>query len=336
MYQAFTKIFGFLARSVFIPRIYLCMAQNQTTIRNEMKNAMLMLAVGALAVSNVLAADFTRHEEEILFTDSQSAVLKANMTSGGSAVIATGEKLVQPFGICIGNKGEYFVSDTGCLGIVGIDPQTGSQRVLATSPGLGIPFGIASEQGGTLLVANAQSLVRVNPETGAHRTVTSGGYLTVPLAVAVAVNGTIFVADAMGSIVEVNGRTGAQKLITSGGYLNRPQGIAVRGKDIYVTGVATSDGNFGVGRVVHVDAKSGQQTVLAEGQHLVGPVGITIDKKGNLIIADPYTINEESADLFDGGIVGVDAVTGAQKLIARGKQSFVNPRCVALVRATAE
>jgi hypothetical protein len=86
-----------------------------------------------------------------------------------------------------------------------------------------------------------------------------------------------------------------------------------------------------VGRVVHIDANSGAQDVLAEGGYLVGPVGITVEKNGNLIVSDPYTINEASADLFDGGIIGLDAKSGQQSLIARGKAGFVNPRCVVLV-----
>jgi hypothetical protein len=64
----------------------------------------------------------------------------------------------------------------------------------------------------------------------------------------------------------------------------------------------------------------------------VGPVGISIEKSGDLIIADPYTINSESVDLFDGGIIRVNPDNGEQTLLARGKESFVNPRCVAIVR----
>src|SRR5260370_34187267 len=138
---------------------------------------------------------------------------------------------------------------------------------------------------------------------GAQTTHDSGGNLKVPLAVAVGENGDIFVAYAFGAIVQINPRTGAQTLVTTGGYLQRPQGIAVHGKDIYVTDVATADGNFGVGRIVHVDAHTGEQSVLSEGGYLVGPVGITMEQNGNLIVSDPYTINEASVDLFDGGMI---------------------------------
>jgi len=156
--------------------------------------------------------------------------------------------------------------------------------------------------------------------------------LKVPLAVAVAPHGDIFVADAFGPIFRVNPRSGAQSLISSGGYLQRPQGLAVRGNDIYVTDVATSDMNFGVGRIIRIDMQSGQQSILSEAGILVGPVGITVESDGNLFVGDPYTINPESTDQFDGGIIRIDKNTGAQKLIARGSNNFVNPRGVAVVQ----
>ena len=89
--------------------------------------------------------------------------------------------------------------------------------------------------------------------------------------------------------------------------------------------------NFGVGRIIHVDAQTGHQTVLSQGGFLVGPVGIALDSGGQIIVGDPYTINPDSADLFDGGIIAINKITGEQKLLARGQDGFVNPRCVALV-----
>src|SRR5206468_1135393 len=92
-----------------------------------------------------------------------------------------------------------------------------------------------------------------------------------------------------------------------------------------------SDGNFGVGRVIHVDSRSGDQTVVSEGGYLVGPVGIAVDASGQIVVGDPYTINSESPDVYDGGIIRIDPVSGAQTLIARGHGSFVNPRGLAIV-----
>src|SRR5207249_527991 len=54
--------------------------------------------------------------------------------------------------------------------------------------------------------------------------------------------------------------------------------------DLYVTGLKTHDGNFGVGRVTHVDARTGIQTMVAEGGYLVRPEGITVEANGQLIV----------------------------------------------------
>ena len=65
---------------------------------------------------------------------------------------------------------------------------------------------------------------------------------------------------------------------------------------------------------------------------MVGPVGIAIDDEDQLIVGDPYTINENSRDLFDGGIIRINPATGHQTLLARGQGNFVNPRGVAIVK----
>jgi hypothetical protein len=307
-------------------------------VLSGMLNSMaFLLAINALGLydNQAVAAGRTPTRTDVVFTDSQAAVLKTSTSTHGSALVAEGQKLDQPFGICVCPNGEYLVTDTGCLAIIGVNPADGTQRIVSRGGMLGVPFGIATEKNGSVLVANAQSLIRIDPQTGAQSVASSGGMFQVPIAVAVAANGNIFVADILGSIIQINPRTGLQTLITSGGYLKRPQGIAVRGHDIYVTDVATADGNFGIGRIVHVNAQNGRQTVLSEGAYLVGPVGISLAANGDLIVADPYTINEDSQSLFDGSIILVDSSSGRQSLVARGQEGFVNPRCVAVLKFSA-
>src|SRR5439155_25598027 len=166
------------------------------------------------------------------------------------------------------------------------------------------PFGIAVERDGTILVANAQALLRIDQASGAQTIASSGQLFRAPIAVAVAANGQIFVVDLLGSVIQVDPATGAQSLVASGGYLKRPQGIAVSGDHIYVTDVGTSDGNFGLGRIIHINLQTRQQSVLSEGGYLVGPVGIAVADAGDLVIGDPYTINPQSLDLADGGFDG--------------------------------
>ncbi len=295
------------------------LAQNSLSSRN-------------LGRDGILAGNGTAHSE-IVFTDSQGAVLIADPAAGSPTPVAVGQKLVQPLGICVGANGEYFITDTGSLAVIGLDPRTGSQRVVSTGGMLGVPFGIAAEPSGTILVANAQVLVRIDPASGAQSVVSSNGFFKAPLAATVAPAGDIYVVDALGAVIRVDSDTGAQTLVSCGGYLKRPQGIAVQGDSLYVTDVATPDGNFGVGRIIQLNRQTGVQTVLSQGNLLVGPVGITLDDAGQLVVGDPYTINENSPDLFDGGIIRVDRVTGAQNLVARGQNDFVNPRCVAVVHS---
>jgi DNA-binding beta-propeller fold protein YncE len=291
-----------------------------------------LLVISGLQIS-ALAAPSTRAiaKQTIIFTDSQAAVLRADTATHTPAIVSAGEKLAQPFGICVRPDGEYLVTDTGCGAIIGINPSTGEQRTVCTGGLMGVPFGIAMEASGNVLIANGQAIVRVNPVTGEQATVASGGFLRAPIALTAAADGNILVVDLLGSIVEVDGATGKQKLVATAGLLHRPQGIAVSGNNIYVTDVATPDGNFGVGRIVHINRRSGHQSVLSEGAYLVGPVGISLDNDGQLVIADPYTINEQSADLFDGAIIQIDPRRGGQSLIARGKDGFVNPRCVTVL-----
>src|SRR5262245_56539280 len=128
---------------------------------------------------------------EILYTNSQAAVLRADAASGGSTVVAHGQKLVQPLGIAVGAHGEIFITDSGCNSVIELNPKNGKQRVLAAGGVLGIPFGIAVEHSGDLLIANSQALVRVNRRTGAMSIISSGSYFKAPIDLAVAAVGEV-------------------------------------------------------------------------------------------------------------------------------------------------
>jgi len=291
-----------------------------------------LVAVRAIAASPFRAGD-------ILYTDSFGAVLRLSTATGERTIVASGGKLAQPFGIALDANGDILVSDTGAQAIIRINSLTGSQSVVAAGAKLGFPFGIAIDLSGDILVANGEAILRLNPMAGQPITISgrgrfggSGGH---PLGIAVAENGDLIVAN-VGSpseIVRVNPRNGVQTIVSQGSYLRNPRAIAVNGNDVYVTDVATPDGNFGIGIVIHVDLSTGSQTVLASGGNLVGPVGIAVDPNGQLVVGDPYTINPESRDLYDGGIIRIDPVGGGQFLIVRGQENYVNPRGIAIVRA---
>jgi sugar lactone lactonase YvrE len=274
------------------------------------------------------------HPGDIVYADSGNAleggfIIKVDPVSGEQMVISSGGYLRQPFAPAVDQNGAIIVSDTSGR-LVRVDPETGQQTLLKDNSGreLGMPCGIALEKRGTILVANFEAVVRVEPASGHTQLVSAGGYLLAPIGIAVTPAGDVFVLNTgpAKQIVRINPQNGAQKIVSPGVCLNNPQAIAVRGNDLYVTDVATSDGNFGIGRLLHVDLRTGLPTVIAQGGYLIGPVGVSIESDGHLIVTDPYTINPASPDLYDGGVIRIDPSTGAQTLLARGEGSYVNPR----------
>lgn len=277
---------------------------------------------------------------DIVYADSGNAVeggfiVKVDGATGAQSVVSSGGSLEAPFDVAINRDGTIIVSDSGRL--IEIEPATGRQTVLAHQPGLplGSAFGIDIEATGDVVAANARDVVRLDADSGQIELVASGRQLGCPLGVAVAAKNELVIADAAQppQVVRVNAHNGSLKVVSKGGFLQSPQSIAARGRDIYLTDVATSDGNFGVGRVVHVDAATGRQTVVAEGGYLVGPVGIALEQDGRLIVGDPYTTNPDNRNKYDGAIIGIDPANGRQTLIARGEGARVNPRGVAIVTA---
>lgn len=268
---------------------------------------------------------------QVFYCDSGSALYGGSVfkvSVGAPSLITSGNKLTQPLDITVTATGSLIVSDQGKL--VRVDPATGTQSVIVQSYNvLGAPFGIACDSVGDVLAANGRSILRVNPN-GKIRMVTYGGDVTLPVDVAIAEDGYLYVIDLdfPPAIVRVHPKNGNQLVVSQGGLLRSPQGIAVQGDYAFVTDIATPDGNFGSGRVLRVNIMTGTQSTLTTGGLLVGPVGITIEPDG-LLVADPYVINQDSADLYDGGIVRIDPNTGQQTLIVRGAGDNVNPVGVA-------
>ena len=279
---------------------------------------------------------------DIIYADSGDAiaggfVIKVDGKTGAQTVVSSGRLLRQPFGVVIDSENQIVVTDSARL--IRIDPLTGTQKVIAddSSGLLGSPYGIALNHHGAVLAANLQAILAIDPVAGHTEIVASGGHLRSPVAIALAEGGEdLFILD-LGSppeIIRLNLKSHAQTIISKGGYLKSPQSIVVKGSALYVTDVATPDGNFGTGRIIQIDARTGVQKIVSEGGRLVGPVGIAVNEEGSLIVGDPYVIRSTSPDLYDGGIIAIDPASGAQRLLAQGRGSFVNPRGVAIVRSS--
>jgi hypothetical protein len=200
-------------------------------------------------------------------------------------------------------------------------------------------WNLALDANGDILVAAETAVYRVSPTTGKTTLVSSGGYFSIVLNVAASKSGAVFVTNVkfdpqagwVGQIIRVNPHNGRQTLIAEGGFLHFLRGLVVHGDDIYVTGMATGDQNFGAGRVTHIDSRTGQQRLVSECDYLVCPAGIDVEEDGRIVVADPYTINLNSRDLYDGALNRIDPITGAQSLITRGHSSVLNHVGLAVV-----
>jgi hypothetical protein len=346
------------------------MKQNNVISQNRPANlagtsrCQLFASLTAVLTAAIVSGSFAREPQafgqtaeaelkpgDIVYTDSGdgiqgAAILKADPQTGQESVISHGGYLGSfgnPTGVVCDRNGQFIVANEACL--LQIDPITGRQTLIRDASGApGGFWSVALDHHGDILVAAEKAILRVAPLSGQTQVVSSGGHFTVVLSVAVgAKDDDLFVTNVrydvafsgwVGEIIRVNPHNGRQTVVSQAGYLTFLLGIAVSGNDIYVTGLKTHDQNFGIGQVTHVDARTGIQRVVSQGGYLVRPVGIAVDQNGQLIVADPYTINPQSPGLssggYDGAILRIDPATGEQTLLARGQGSFLNPCGVAV------
>ena len=167
----------------------------------------LSLAATVVLATNSRAAALK--PGDIVVADSQAAVLRIDPVTHAATVIASGGKLVRPFGVAVDVDGTILVADTGALAIIRINPATSEQTIVSSGGILGAPYGIAIDRNGYILAVNAAAIIRINPATGDQKVFSTGG-LTVPVGVAVSRNGAIYVADMAppGQVVRINPVTG--------------------------------------------------------------------------------------------------------------------------------
>jgi sugar lactone lactonase YvrE len=298
----------------------------------------MLLVLGAFAQPSArrsVMLDGQLQAGDIIYADSGNAIeggfiVKVDPDTGEQTVLSSGGDLIRPFDVVLDAQGQIIASDSGrCCRLTCIAPATGLQTVVANNspPMLGLPYGLTVAGNGDVLIANGEAIVRVNPVTGETRIVTSGGASFHPLGVTVSAEGDLFVLNraSPSEILRVHPIHGTRKVVSRGGLLRDPRAIVAKDNFIYVTDVAADNGDFGLGRVIRVDARTGAQSIVSEGGFLVGPVGIALEDDGQIVVGDPYTINPASNDLFDGGVVRIDPVSGAQTLIARGYGGMANP-----------
>jgi DNA-binding beta-propeller fold protein YncE len=230
------------------------------------------------------------------------AVIRVDPLTGVQSLVSSGGEFFDPAGIAVAPDGWIYVVDNRAPdndgAVIRVDPRTGAQTLVterSSRPGrreLDLPFGIAIERDGNLVVSNRESpaplpvlcqvlgkVVRVDPVSGNQVKVSGAGHIAWPLGVAVAPDGRIVVANecgAGGGLVLLDGP--AQRVLTPNGsqdVLVTPERVAFDpGGRLLVSDFGA--GPDGEGGIVSVDPDTGAQSLVRSGELFNHPLGIAV------------------------------------------------------------
>jgi hypothetical protein len=175
------------------------------------------------------------------------------------------------------------------------------------------------------------AVIRVDPASGAKAMIAQGGLLDLPFDLLVDLDGSLVVSNRVlpgscgpaisGRLVRVAPADGSQQLVSGGGLFSYPLGVALDGAGTIV--FANECGEPGLGRVVSETAQS-VLTTNNGSDVLATPERLALDPAGDFVVSD-WSLGDG-----DGGIVKVDADTGAQSLVGAG-ELFNHPMGIAAV-----
>jgi DNA-binding beta-propeller fold protein YncE len=230
------------------------------------------------------------------------AVIRVDPLTGVQSLVSSGGEFYDPAGIAVAPDGQLYVVDNRAPdddgAVIKVDPRSGAQTLVTERsdlPGrdqLDLPFGIAIERDGSLVVSNRVSpdripancqplgkVVRVNPVTGLQQEVANAGTIAWPLGLAVAPDGGILVPNECprhGGIIRVDQSRGDQSTVTPNGdqdVLVTPERIAFDPAGALLVS-DFSLGPDGDGGIVRVDPEGGAQTLVNAGELFNHPLGI--------------------------------------------------------------
>jgi DNA-binding beta-propeller fold protein YncE len=233
------------------------------------------------------------------------AVIRVDPLTGRQSLVSSGGEFFDPAGIAVAPGGQIYVVDNRAPdndgAVIRVDPRTGAQALVTERSGepgrgeLDLPFGVAVESDGNLVVSN-----RVSP-----------GEIPVP-------------CQPLGKVVRVNAVTGVQNEVDSAGHIAWPLGLAVGSRgDIVVANEC--GGNGGLILVDRLGLRQAPITSNSSKDVLVTPERVANDPGGALLVSDFNVGTDE-----EGGIVRVDPGTGAQSLVQSG-ELFNHPLGIAAV-----
>jgi DNA-binding beta-propeller fold protein YncE len=254
-----------------------------------------------------------------------------------------------PFDVAVEANGNLLVADLGapctpteprCAEdgrIIRVNPVTGRQSLLAAGAPLVDPAGLALAPNGALYVADNHeadddgAVFRVNRVTGAKTLISEGGQLDLPFGILVDRDGSLVLSNRVvpggcgpagtGRLVRVQPGDGSQQLVSEAGLFGYPVGVALDAAGGIV--VANECGNSGLVRVLS-DLTQGVLTPNTPDDVLVTPERLALEPAGDFLVSD-WRLGDG-----DGGIVKVDAETGAQSVLAHGNL-FNHPIGIATV-----
>ena len=224
-------------------------------------------------------------------------VIRVDPLTGRQVLVSSGGELVDTAGIAVAPNGALYVVDNLAAdddgGVLRIDPGTGAQTMISRGGGLlephfDLPFGVAFDRDGSLLVTNRGapgssclnigSVIRVDPTTGARSAVASGVLLlSLPFGLVVDPQGRIVFSNECGdhALVRI---TSLLPLILDGltspspGVLTIAERIALTpGGGFLVTDFGPTPGDGGI---VAVPADGGTPTLLRTDPLFNHPLGI--------------------------------------------------------------
>jgi sugar lactone lactonase YvrE len=260
-------------------------------------------------------------------------VIRVNRQTGNQSVVSNDSRFRDPFGITMAANGTLLVADQGALGgqgaIFRVNPVNGNTTVVSSHGRFRAPSGIAVEESGRIVVADPAAfpdrlggVIRVNPANGNQTVVSRGGMFVGPRGLTVAPNGSIFVADesafppgSPGGVIRVNPQNGNQTEVASRQPFINPLGIERASTGRIIVGDETAPGGSGggTGGVFRVNPRNGNVTKVASGNNLNTVSGVDILPNDNILVA-----NQNGLQGDDGGIVRVNAQTGAQSVVSQG------------------
>ena len=289
-------------------------------------------AVGALLPFSAVATELTptakgslragRFEiNQIVVCDSAGVVYIFDPQTHERVIIFE-DKRGRPYDVALDGKGNLIFSDTALLRIVMLDPVFREPIVLAQGPdGLGVPYGLDTDQQNRVFVANGQKILCLDTESRSLETIAEGGLLKAPLDITVAPDGNLYVADALAGVLRIDRVTRQQSLVAQGGFLRSPVGISVRGnRSLLVTGQ-------GAQCLVEINLEDNSQRLISKAGLFRTPLAIALAPGGMILVSDP--------DAFDlsGGVIAIDKDDN-QTPVMRGFGDLVNARGIAIVPAT--